>query len=268
MILTFFPLWPAAILLVGLPTLLAMGGPALIRRRLSLERLRANNEVAGFKFATVGVLYAVLLAFAVIVVWEKFGDAENHVADEAGAAATIYRLSAGIEGEAGTKLRAAISTYLSTAIVDDWPAMERGEGAPSTTRALDATYATLLAFNPADRRGAALFTETLRQLDAITQARRARLVVASGVVPGIVWFVLFGGAIVTVGFTFFFATDNIRAQTLMTGALTALIFSGLLVIVVIDRPFAGTVKVPPEALSAALHDFGSRPPPSSGGTQQ
>ena len=106
-----------------------------------------------------------------------------------------------------------------------------------------------------------MLTETLRQLDAVTQARRARLVVATGVVPGIVWFVLFGGAIVTVGFTFFFATDNLRAQAVMTGALTALIFSGLLVIVVIDRPFAGTVKVSPEALSAALHDFGSHAPP-------
>src|SRR5689334_11035418 len=70
MILTFLPLWLAAALLVGVLTLLAMGGPALIRRRLSLERLRANNEVAGFKFATVGVLYAVLLAFAVIVLLE------------------------------------------------------------------------------------------------------------------------------------------------------------------------------------------------------
>ena len=64
---------------------------------MDLARLRINNEVAGFKFATVGVLYAVLLAFAVIVVWEKFSDAENNVAQEAGAAATIYRLSWGIE---------------------------------------------------------------------------------------------------------------------------------------------------------------------------
>src|SRR5262249_24232299 len=131
MVLTFLPLWLSAILLVGVPTLVAMGGPALIRRRLTLERLRANNEVAGFKFAAVGVLYAVLLAFAIIVVWEKSGDAESHVADEAGAAATIYRLSAGIGGETGTQLRAAISTYLSTAIADDWPAMERGENSRS-----------------------------------------------------------------------------------------------------------------------------------------
>jgi hypothetical protein len=257
MVLTFLPLWLSGALLVGIPTLLAMAGPVLIRRRLSLERVRANNEVAGFKFATVGVLYAVLLAFAVIVVWEKFGDAENHVAEEAGAAATIYRLSAGIGGEAGAQLRSAMDTYLSSAIAEDWPAMAKGEPSAMTTRALDAAYTTLLSFTPTDPRGVALLTENLRQLDVVTQARRARLVVAAGVVPGIVWFVLFGGAIVTVGFTFFFATDNLRAQTLMTGALTALIFSGLLVIVIIDRPFAGTVKVTPEALSLVLHDFSS-----------
>src|SRR3954470_15594423 len=66
MFLTVLPLWVSGILLIGLPTLIAMGGPILIRRRLSLERLSTNNEVAGFKFATIGVLYAVLLAFAVI----------------------------------------------------------------------------------------------------------------------------------------------------------------------------------------------------------
>lgn len=268
MFFTFLPLWVSGVFLVGVPTLLAMCGPALIRRRLSLERLKANNEVAGFKFATVGVLYAVLLAFAVIVVWEKFGDAENRVAEEAGAAATMYRLSSGMEGETAVHLRDAISTYLSSAIGEDWPAMGRGEASPSTTHVLDAVYSALLAFKPTDRRGTVLLSETLHQLDVLTQARRARLVVAAGVVPGVIWFVLFGGAILTVGFTLFFATDNLRAQTVMTGALTALIFSGLLVVVVIDRPFAGTVKVTPEALSVALHDFSSYTQRTSGGPPQ
>ena len=66
MFLTNLPLWVADILLVALPTLLAMAGPILVRRRVRLERLSNNNQVAGFKFATIGVLYAVLLAFAVI----------------------------------------------------------------------------------------------------------------------------------------------------------------------------------------------------------
>ena len=52
----------------------------LVRRWVGVETLVKNNEIAGFKFATVGVIYAVLLAFSVIAVWDKFSNAENAVA--------------------------------------------------------------------------------------------------------------------------------------------------------------------------------------------
>jgi Protein of unknown function (DUF4239) len=118
--LSSLPLWTAATLLVILPTAAAMCGPVLIRRRVALERLVSNNEIAGFKFATVGVIYAVLLAFAVIVVWEKYSDAETAVVQEAGAAATLYRLASGPESEA-VATRVALSNYLRLAIDRDWP---------------------------------------------------------------------------------------------------------------------------------------------------
>jgi hypothetical protein len=255
MFLTNLPIWVSGILIVVLPTLLAMAGPILMRRWVGLERLSSNNEVAGFKFATIGVLYAVLLAFAVIVVWEKFSDAEDEVAQEAGAVATIYRLLNGLEGRSAAAVREDLTAYVHAAIGEDWPAMARGGSSPAAHRALNQLYADVLTFQPADQHGAALFAETLHQLDTLTEARRARLAKASGVVPGVVWFVLFGGAVVTIGFTFFFGSENLHAQALMTGALALLICSGLLVIAVIDHPFTGTVKVQPEALGAVLEDF-------------
>jgi hypothetical protein len=45
----------------------------------------------------------------------------------------------------------------------------------------------------------------------------------------------------------------------MTGALSVLMFAGLLTIVAIDHPFAGHVKVGPEALIAVVDDFGAAP---------
>ena len=174
MFLTLLPVWLSGLILVGLPTLLAVAGQVLLRRNLGLERLRSNNEVAGFKFAAVGVLYAVLLAFAVIVVWEKFSDAESRVSEEAGAAATIYRLADGIDEQIGAVLRDRLSAYLNAVINEEWPAMERAESSVSVTHALHDVYASALIFNPADRRGAVLLSEILRQLDVVTQARRAR----------------------------------------------------------------------------------------------
>jgi hypothetical protein len=75
---------------------------------------------------------------------------------------------------------------------------------------------------------------------------------------------LFGGGILTVTFTFFFGTENLRAQTLMTALLSLLIFSELLTIVVIDRPFSGPVKVEPLALARVLEDFSSWPGGAAG----
>jgi len=81
------------------------------------------------------------------------------------------------------------------------------------------------------------------------------LIVAQGVVPNVIWLVLFGGAILTVAFTFFFGTENLRAQTAMTAVLSIIIFSELEAIVTIDRPFSGPVRVEPHALANVLDDF-------------
>ena len=257
--LTDLPLWLSGMLIVGLPTVLAMFGPILVRRYATLEKLTENNEVAGFKFAVVGVLYAVLLAFAIIVVWERFSDAENNVATEASAAANIYRLSQGINGQPGIALRGALTNYLRAVISDGWPAMERGRASTSAREALDGVYKALLTLESPERRDTALVSEILRQLDTITEMRRARLSAAVGLVPGLIWPILLGGALITISYTFFFGSENLGAQTLMTGMLSIIIFSGLLTAIVIDHPFAGVVKVTPHALTRVLEDFGSMP---------
>lgn len=254
---TSAPLWISGAIIVGLGTILSMCGPTVVRRYVTLERLTANNEIAGFKFATLGVLYAVLLAFAIIVVWQKFSDAEADVVQEAGAATTIYRLSQGMDTKQGADIHNAVTAYLNAAVVDDWPAMERGVigASPNARQALDAIYATLLSSGTAAQSANPVMSEVLHQLDLMTQARRARLNAAEGSVPGVIWLALFGGAVVTIVFTFFFGTLNLRAQTIMTGLLALLIFSELWIVIVIDRPFTGAIKVEPVALAAVLADF-------------
>ena len=256
--LTTRPVWLLILLLI-LFTALAMLGPLLVRRRVALERLRINNEVAGFKFATIGVLYAVLLAFVVIIAWERFHDAEKALAAEAGSAATVYRLAEGLGAEAAVAVRSGMSAYLKSVLDEDWPAMAAGHSHPATSRALSAVYHEVVHYRPADLHDADLQEDLLRELDRLTEARRERLVMAEGTVPGAIWFVLFLGALLTLAFTFFFGTPNVVTQSLMTGVLAALIFSAILVIIAIDRPFTGAVTVSQESIRAVLADAQSAP---------
>jgi hypothetical protein len=253
-------LWIAGFVLLVPTTIFAIAGPLIVRRYVSLQRLRSNNEVAGFKFATVGVIYAVLLAFAILVVWERFNQADIDVANEASSAATVFRLTQGLEPEHGAAIRKATTEYLKAAITKDWPAMEREESSPEVTQALSAIYAAVLKFHAFNTNEALVVADILRKVDQISEKRRERLVAATGFVPGIIWAVLFTGAFVTIAFTFFFGTPNLHAQTIMTCALSILIFAGLLTIVAIDHPFAGTVKVGPDALIAVINDFSNWTP--------
>jgi hypothetical protein len=251
------PLWFSALVLVVMPTLAASVCLILIRGHVGLEKLTTNNEVAGFKFAVVGVIYAVLLAFAVIVVWERYTDAELAVVQEAGAAATIYRLAAGNQPDA-VATREAVSNYLRLAIARDWPLMGSEKESADVTRALDTLYAAALRLTAGGLQPPAVLLELFNQLDSMTKARRTRLHLAVGIVPGVLWAALTLGGILTVAFTFFFGTENLRAQVMMTGILAIIVFLGLFVIVTIDHPFTGPVHVTSAPLLHVLEDFSGR----------
>lgn len=252
--LSGLPNWAAILLIVVIPTIAAMSALVLLRRKIALEHLASNNEIAGFKFATVGVIYSVLVAFAVIVVWEKFNDAEAAVVQEAGAAATLYRLMEGGTPELAPT-RTALGAYLHLAVSRDWPAMAKQSESREATQALDALYAAALNLAAKGAIPLPVISEMFKQLDTITQARRTRLHLATGIVPGIIWLVLACGAVLTVGFTFFFGNKNLTAQVMMTGILAVLVFMGLFTIISIDHPFTGPSHVGSEALQGVSDDF-------------
>lgn len=246
------PLWLGAFFTVVLPTALAMLGPIIVRKRYPLSVLVKNNEIAGFKFATVGVIYAVILAFAIIAVWDKFNEAEALVLKEAGAAATLYRIAAADEPNARAT-RDALDNYLTAVLDDDWPKMAVSQEGREATKALDRLYAAAIQLGESRRQ--AVGAEIMQELAAITEARRGRLHHAMGVVPSALWLMLVFGAVLTIGFTYFFGLENLKSQVTMTGGLASIVFLGLFVIVSYDHPFTGEVFVEPHPIKAVLEDF-------------
>src|SRR5215475_16200741 len=138
--LTTTPLWVAAVVLLVPTTILALCGPVIVRRYVSFESLKSNNEVAGFKFGAIVVIYAVLLAFAIVVVWERFNQADNEVAIEAAAAVTVFRLTQGLDPDHGAMVRKATTDYLKEAVAKDWPAMGQEASSRDVTIALNKIY--------------------------------------------------------------------------------------------------------------------------------
>ncbi len=73
--------------------------------------------------------------------------------------------------------------------------------------------------------------------------RAERLGDAHEQLPHVIWLALIVGAVLTIGFSFFLGTENVRAHGVMTAVLGALVGVIFYVIVQLDYPFSGAVSI-------------------------
>ncbi len=261
------PLWLATLLVIVLPSLLALLGPIIVRRRFPLERLTLNNEVAGFKYATLAVIYGVLLAFVVVIVWESYKDAQEFSHREAAALLTIYRLAGGLPESVRHVLRQEVLAYTQSVADVEWPALAMGKAAPEGAGAYDRMFQAIVAVEPATDGQKVIYQSMLDSIVRVNEHRRERIISAEASLPTALWYTLVFGGIVTIGFTYFFGSPNLWAQSLQVAVLAAMMSMTLLLIAKMDYPFAGDVRVQPDAFIAAaekMRDLGGAPAPGAG----
>src|SRR5690606_4608465 len=114
---------------------------------------------------------------------------------------------------------------------------------PPSTDSVDALWATAIGHQAATDNERLLQGEVLRHLSDLSDNRRERLLAARTGLPGGMWALLIGGAIVTVAFTFFFSTPNPPAQYLMTALYVASISFVVVLIGLLDFPYSGDLQV-------------------------
>src|SRR3712207_2605594 len=114
------------VLVVGGACLAAVVGLALVQRLVPVTIRKEHNDVAGFIYAVLGVIYAVLLALVVIAVWEEFGRARVTVEGEANALAEIFWLAHRLPEPEGRELQELARSYAEEVVDEEWPLMEQG----------------------------------------------------------------------------------------------------------------------------------------------
>jgi amino acid transporter len=233
---------------VGVSVLLAHLGLRLVRRKVPLAVLESHHEVAGFIIGVLGALYAVLLAFVVVALWNQYGDARASVEREANELGDLAHMAEGFPGAARQRLFTTMLAYAQSATDDEWPAMAHGADSPRTQSALDDLWRAYLAVEPATNRENALYQTSLDHLSQMSASRRLRIYASRDDLPTVIQVLLWGGGLITIAFTYFFGVKSIRSQALMTAALAGIVAFLLFLVIVLDNPFHGYVRVPPDPL--------------------
>jgi protein-S-isoprenylcysteine O-methyltransferase Ste14 len=243
--------------------LAAVIGLTLVQRLVPAAIRKEHNDVAGFIYAALGVIYAVLLALVVIAVWEEFGRARVTVEAEANALAEIFWLAHRLPEPERHQLQELARSYAEEVVDEEWPLMEQGrtplmEHSRATPRGwalIDDIRVTVQGYEPRTEAGQELYAEGLDQVQRLADARRMRLVQAEESIPAVLWVVLVVGGVMAVGFTYLFGLENTWAHMLMVAALAGVIALVLFTIGVLDHPFSGGARIDTEAFELILNRF-------------
>lgn len=234
---------------------LALAGLYGVRHSVELSKLQDHHDVAGFFIGVVGVIYAVLLAFVVLSVWEDFRDASTIAETEASRLADLHWLAEGFADQDRARVQNAVVSYATVVVDVEWDMMGDGAHSQEADRAFRDLHAAYTMMEPSVGRSEYVYAESIARMSDLSDSRTQRLNVNREGLSPVIWIILIVGGALTIIFTYFFGVESIRAQSMMTAGLTIMIALTLVVILAINHPFRGDLSIQPDAMEEVIAEF-------------
>ena len=245
------PTWEVGLLVIGILTALALVGLYIFHRLVDVNMRHKDTETVGLTYAIVAVVYAVLIAFIVVDVFETFAKGDEIATGEANKLSNLMLDSAGLPPQTAVGVRADLDKYIDIVVKSEWPSQQAGKlndavFEPGWTVLAHLTT-QLAVFEPATMGQNVNKGEMLRAMNDLIKERRTRILAAGEHLPTVVWQILLLAGAVAVGYTYLFGARSFRIHMAITGLIAAMIALVFVLIIALDYPFRGEVSVGDDA---------------------
>jgi hypothetical protein len=216
---------PAAVLVVGwlaIALLIAFGARLAVRKLVPAGEQDHVPRVASPLMPALGAAFGVLIGITLASEAGYLKSAQEIVANEA-AAASRLAWAATSPGVSSEPIHTALAEYLQATRASEWRDAGAAEGDPHVAVTIASLEQVVRAEAARPDLGTPASTELLVSLDALTNARRARLAAASRQIPVLYVVTLIAGGVALI--------VNAGALTLGSSVRTSFLVSGLAVVV-------------------------------------
>ncbi len=247
------------VLMVLGPAVFAVVGVMVSRKILHGKVVEGHNDVCVPIFLNAGVLFAVLLGFMVVAVWESYDAAKATAATEAAALVPLYRSTYALPEEPGSKMRELARQYVDAVIKDEWPKQAAtGQASAQAKRAVGGFFrafgdGTINAQIKHDY--PFICTELMNSINEVTNDRNKRNIQANESVPSVMWVAILGGAGIIIAMSFVIYMERAVPHMIMAACMASLIGLLLYACMLLAHPFKGPVAIQPEVFENILKTF-------------
>jgi hypothetical protein len=249
----------AAILFTGAWAAFAVIGFRIALRYRPQDRIEEHNDTYGVYFSMVGLLYAILLAFVVVVAWEQFNSAEESTHTEVTRLSNLFRDSVPLNDTDQNRIQTALVVYVQNVIDREYDAMAEGEADVPTEEAYEAIWNGFYSAEvPGEGPAASFYDSAVGRLNELGEARRLRILSSQSTIPLPLWILLIGGGVFTIGWLFPFYMGDTRVQTIALGSVGAFTGFVLFLIYALQHPFAGDIAIDPSVYQSLLDGWNEK----------
>lgn len=232
----------------------------LIVRRLSPHggHFGDTNRAVGV-FTILATSFSVLFAFVVFFAFDSYDRSATSAEVEAQVTTQQFETAQLFSDQDGGLLSAQLRCYARSVVYQEWPAMEQGKLLRQNEWDVDLLMA-IEKVRPTSNAEQAAYEKWLDLRSDRERARDERLLGEEGVIPPPLWFVILitGGIVWAFAFLFADSGEGAVVQSILIGSVTAMLVSGLLLIVFLDHPYrSGSGSLKPTAMEQSLEQMES-----------
>lgn len=213
----------------------------LVRHRRAPEDEDPSETPDVIEYMTmwIGVLYAIVLGLAIAGVWEGRNAAQDCVQTEAVALHEVTERARIYPAEVRDRIRDDVDAYVGHVVTTEWQAMaDDGDVTDRGTELLHRVRRDVTDYEPRTEFEAQAYQPLVDQVAIAHEARNARAESTGATMPGVVWFGLITGAVITIGMIFALQIRRTTRELVLAGLFSALIAFLLFLIWDFDSPFS------------------------------
>ena len=245
--MTNLAIWLQSLILVGGSIVFGLASVWVARRITHHTVSEGHNDVLSPLFLMAGTVYAVLLAFLVIIVWESYGKAKDGITNEAAILATMYRETDAMPPATQVRIRADLRQYLTGVIDSEFNVNAYGYDVSDDARVAMSDMYKAVGQIPFDTNGTTIRDDFTHHISEVSVDRSNRLIGSDESIPWILWVPMVAGGAVVIVLGAFLYMERRWLHVAMVGILSGLLGLMLLTASLLSHPYTGKLQVKPDA---------------------
>jgi len=227
----------------------------LVRKHIPQLKVGGSNDVAVGVYATISVVYAVVIGLLVIIGQERRDAAGSSIVLETAVLDDITHASFEFDAPTTYALHRSVVNYTTTVINNEWKLLSTDREEQITSEPYEQLWKDILRTEVRNEHQAIVYSSMMDRLQDLSEARYSRINAASEHLTTFFWIVLLTGGTILIVFPWMFSVSSTTVHIVMTGITSSIVTLVLLLVLLYDNPLSGVGALDQEPYLALLSDI-------------